>query len=158
MATTKGRIKAISVSGQKGTPKVNVPQANLEIDHGIVGDAHAGSGHRQISLLAIESIDSLRQKGLKISPGDFAENITTEGLDVRSLKVGTRLKIGEGAELEVTQLGKACHGRCAVFSRLGDCIMPKEGVFARVAGGGRIKVGDCVEVVGDKSRHSDDQR
>jgi MOSC domain-containing protein YiiM len=158
VATTKGKIKAISISGQKGTPKLNVPQADLQADYGIVGDAHAGSEHRQVSLLAVESIERLREKGLKIVPGDFAENITTEGLDVRSLKVGAKLKVGERAELEITQLGKACHGRCAVYYRLGDCIMPKEGVFARVIGAGRIKVGDCIEVTDDQSGHSDGQR
>ena len=157
MATTKGRIRAISVSGQKGTPKLNVPEAELRLDHGIVGDAHAGSGHRQVSLLAAESIERLRAKGLKIVPGDFAENITTEGLDVPSLKVGAKLKIGEQVELEISQLGKVCHGRCAVYYRLGDCIMPKEGVFARVVGGGRIKVGDWIEVTDDQSGHSDGQ-
>jgi MOSC domain-containing protein YiiM len=158
VATTKGTIRAISVSGQKGTPKLNVPEADLQVDHGVVGDAHAGSGHRQVSLLAVESIERLREKGLKIVPGDFAENITTEGLDVRSLKVGTRLKLGKDVELEITQLGKTCHGRCAVYDRLGDCIMPKEGVFARVTGAGRIRVGDRIEVTDDQSGHSDNQR
>jgi MOSC domain-containing protein YiiM len=158
VAVTKGRIKAISISGHKGTPKRNVPEAELRADHGLVGDAHAGSGHRQVSLLAAESIDRLRRKGLKIVPGDFAENITTEGLDLRSVQVGDRLKLGSEAELEITQLGKACHGRCAVYDRLGDCIMPKEGVFARVTGGGRIQVGDDVEVSDDQSGDSDRQR
>jgi MOSC domain-containing protein YiiM len=157
VATTKGRIKAISVSGQKGTPKQNVPQAELRTDHGIVGDAHAGSGPRQISLLAAESITRLHEKGLKIVPGDFAENITTEELDLRVLKVGTKLKIGAAVELEITQLGKTCHGRCAVYYRLGDCIMPKEGVFARVTGGGPIQVGDSIEVVHDHGSHCDNQ-
>ncbi|MGE5296419.1 MAG: MOSC domain-containing protein [Solirubrobacterales bacterium] len=158
VATIKGRIKAISVSEHKGTPKRNVPEADLQIDHGIVGDAHAGSGHRQVSLLAFESIRRLREKGLRIVPGDFAENITTEGLDMRSLKIGAKLKIGDEAELEIAQLGKACHGRCAVYDRLGDCIMPKEGVFARVTGGGRIRVGDWIEITDDQSGDSDNQR
>ncbi len=152
-----GRIKAISVSGQKGTPKQNVPQAELQVDHGIVGDAHAGAGPRQVSLLAAESIERLRADGLKIVPGDFAENLTTEGLDLGSVRVGARLKIGGAVELEITQLGKACHGLCAVYERLGDCLMPKEGVFACVTRGGRIKVGDGIEVSDDQSGGSDHQ-
>jgi MOSC domain-containing protein YiiM len=157
VGTTKGRIKAISVSKQKGTPKTNVPEADLKTDFGIVGDAHAGNGHRQVSLLAVESLDKLairlagklREKGVKTSPGDFAENIMTEGLDVRALKVGSKLRLGGRAELEITQLGKRCHRRCSIFSRLGDCVMPRDGVFARVTGPGRIKVGDVIEVVDD---------
>ena len=149
MATSRGRIRAISVSQRKGTPKVNVPEADLEIDHGIVGDAHAGSTHRQISLLAAESIDALRQRGLAGAPGDFAENVTTEGLDLQAVHVGTRLRIGDRVELEVTQIGKTCHGRCGVWARLGECIMPNEGVFARVTGAGRIRVGETIEVVHD---------
>jgi MOSC domain-containing protein YiiM len=156
VATTKGRIRAISVSARKGTPKQNVPQAELQVDHGIVGDAHAGHGHRQVSLLAAESLSKLCEKGVKIVPGDFAENITTEGLDLRSLNVGVRLKIGQ-AELEITQIGKACQARCAVYDRLGACLIPKEGVFARVTGGGRIEVGDGIEVIHDQSGGGDYQ-
>ena len=144
MATTEGRIRAISVSSQKGEPKHNVPEAELRADFGIVGDAHAGSGLRQVSLLALESIEELRGKGADISPGDFAENITAEGLDLSALAVGHRLRIGDAVELEVTQLGKRCHGRCRIYEKLGDCIMPRQGVFARVTAGGRIKVGDAI--------------
>lgn len=144
MATTEGRIRAISVSSQKGEPKHNVPEAELRADFGIVGDAHAGSGLRQVSLLALESIEELRVKGADISPGDFAENITAEGLDLSALAVGHRLRIGDAVELEVTQLGKRCHGRCRIYEKLGDCIMPRQGVFARVTAGGRIKVGDAI--------------
>jgi len=144
VATTEGRIRAISVSSQKGMPKHNVPEAELQADFGIVGDAHAGSGHRQVSLLAMESITELREKGADISPGDFAENLTAEGLDLSVLGVGHRLKVGDSVELEVTQLGKRCHGRCRIFEKLGDCIMPRQGVFARVVTGGRVKVGDTV--------------
>ena len=147
VATTKGRVRAISVSKQKGSPKTNVPAADLQADHGIVGDAHAGSGHRQISLLAGESIDALRAEGVEIAPGDFAENITTEGLDMRALKVGSKLRVGAHVELELTQLGKTCHGRCQIFERLGDCIMPRDGIFARVASPGRINVGDAIEAI-----------
>ncbi len=154
--TIKGRIRAISISHAKGTPKSTVPEAELRADHGIVGDAHAGSGHRQVSLLAGEEIDALRQKGASVAPGDFAENITTQGLDLRRLKIGTRLRISD-AELEITQMGKRCHGRCAILERLGDCIMPREGAFARVVRAGRIRAGDAIEVCDDSSRHTDGQ-
>jgi molybdopterin adenylyltransferase len=144
VATTSGRIRAISVSRQKGEPKRNVPEAELKADFGMVGDAHAGNGPRQVSLLTMESIEELRGKGADISPGDFAENLTVEGLDLSALAVGHRLRIADAVELEVTQLGKRCHGRCRIFEKLGDCIMPRQGVFARVVTGGRIQVGDAI--------------
>ena len=149
MATTRGRIEAISISHRKGTPKVNVPEAELRAGFGIIGDVHAGAGPRQISLLAAESIDKLREQGAPVSPGDFAENITTRDVDLSALKVGDRLRIGDAVELEVTQQGKQCHGRCAIFARLGDCIMPREGLFARVIRPGHVRVGDAVEVLDD---------
>jgi molybdopterin adenylyltransferase len=152
VATITGRIRAISVSSRTGEPKHNVPEAELRADFGIVGDAHAGSGPRQVSLLALESIEELRGKGTEVSPGDFAENLTVEGLDLSALTVGQRLRIGNAVELEVTQLGKRCHGRCRIFEKLGDCIMPKQGVFARIVTGGRIAVGD--EIVADRSSES----
>lgn len=144
---TQGRIKAISVSEQKGTRKVNVPEAQLRADFGIVGDAHAGSWHRQVSLLAVESIDKMVARGAKVSPGDFAENITIEDIDLLTLPVGGKLKLGESAELEITQFGKKCHGQCEIFKQVGDCIMPREGIFARVTRAGRISVGDVIEVI-----------
>jgi len=149
VATTEGRIKAISISSEKGVPKRNVPEAELQADFGIVGDAHAGSGPRQVSLLDIESMEELRRNGADISPGDFAENLTVEGIDLSALRVGRRLRIGGTVELEVTQLGKRCHGRCRIFEKLGDCIMPRQGVFARVVTGGRIRAGDAVELIKD---------
>jgi len=149
VATTEGRIRAISISDQKGMPKHNVPEAELQADFGIVGDAHAGSGPRQVSLLDMASIEELRQKGADISPGDFAENLTVEGIDLSALKVGQRLRVGRTIELEVTQLGKRCHGRCRIFEKLGDCIMPRQGVFARVVTGGRIQAGDAIELMKD---------
>lgn len=145
MATTSGRIKAISISEHKGMAKSNVPEAELKADFGLVGDAHAGSP-RQVSLLAFESIDQFREKGLDVSPGDFAENITIEGMDLSRLAVGSRLRVAQ-AQLEVTQLGKKCHGRCRIYEKVGDCIMPVQGVFARVVVGGIIRVGDFVEVL-----------
>ncbi|MFZ1731538.1 MAG: MOSC domain-containing protein [Bacteroidota bacterium] len=136
-----GRIEAISISTRKGIPKSNIAQAILRAAHGIEGDAHAGDWHRQVSLLAIESIEKIRAKGLKVDPGAFAENITTSGLSLYTLPVGTRLVIGETV-LEITQIGKECHARCAIYYTAGDCVMPREGVFARVLRGGGIAVGD----------------
>ena len=147
MATTKGRIRAISVSKERGTRKVNVPKAELQADFGIIGDAHAGDWHRQVSLLGAESIDKMAAKGAKVSPGDFAENITTEGIDLGTLKVGSKLRLGIDVELEITEFGKKCHGRCKIFEQIGDCIMPREGVFARVTQGGTINVGDVIEAI-----------
>ena len=114
-----------------------------------VGDAHAGPGTRQVSILAEESIDKMRSKGLKVNPGDFAENITTIDMDLAGLKVSDKLKIGEEAVLEITQFGKECHARCSIYYQAGDCVMPKEGVFARVLKGGIIKSGDKMEVIKD---------
>jgi MOSC domain-containing protein YiiM len=149
VATTEGRIRAISISKEKGIPKTNVPEADLEAGLGVVGDVHADGGHRQVSLLAAEEIDRMREKGASVSPGEFAENITTQDLDLRTLKVGSKLRVGGGAELVITQLGKTCHGRCSIYERVGDCIMPRQGVFARVIASGRIKAGDTIELMID---------
>ena len=149
MAAIKGRIRAISVSEQKGMQKVNVPNAKLRAGFGIVGDAHAGNWDRQISLLEIESIDIMTAKGAKVSPGDFAENITTEEIDLSKLKIGEKLKLGTEAEIIITKFGKQCHGRCIIYEQIGDCIMPRKGVFAKVSRGGSIKVGDSIEVTTD---------
>ncbi len=147
MATTKGRIKAISISEKRGTQKTNVPEAELKTDFGIVGYAHAADWHRQVSLLAVESIDKMIAKGAKVSPGNFAENITTEGIDLLSLTIGSRLRLGKSVELEITQFGKKCHSQCEIFEQVGDCIMPREGTFAKVISPGQIKVGDVIEVI-----------
>jgi len=142
----KGKVVSISISGKKGIPKTQVEFADLVADWGIEGDAHAGDWPRQVSLLASESIEKMRRMGLKVSPGAFAENITTENIDLLELKVGQRLSIGE-AELEVTQIGKECEHRCSVYYQVGDCVMPREGIFARVAKGGRIRAGDPLEAL-----------
>jgi MOSC domain-containing protein YiiM len=142
----RGRVVAISISAQKGTPKTNVPAARLIVDHGLEHDAHAGPGPRQVSLLAIESIDKIRARGLDVAPGAFAENITTQFVRLPGLHVGDRVRIGP-AELVITQIGKECHSRCAIFATAGDCVMPREGVFAQVVTGGDIRVGDPVEIV-----------
>jgi MOSC domain-containing protein YiiM len=144
--TIKGEIKAISVSEKKGTQKVNVPQVMLKVDHGIEGDAHAANWHRQISLLGIESINKMIEKGADVEPGNFAENITTEGINFKELELGSRLKLGEAAEIEITQFGKECHSRCEIYKQVGDCVMPREGIFGKVICGGSIKVGDTIEV------------
>ncbi len=139
-----GIVKAISISKEKGTKKSNVLRAILKEGFGIVGDAHAGSV-RQVSLLAEESIGKMRQKGLNVKPGDFAENITTKGIDLSKLEIGTKVKIGQSAILEISQIGKVCHTRCDIYFKAGDCIMPKEGIFARVLKGGIIKPGNKIQ-------------
>ena len=140
-----GKVAAVSTSDRRGIPKTNVPSARLVPGTGIEGDAHAGFGHRQVSLLAIESIEKIRSKGLDVGPGAFAENITTEGLRLTDLRVGDRIVVGE-CELEVTQLGKTCHAPCAIYKRAGQCVMPTEGIFASVVTGGTIRPGDPVRV------------
>lgn len=137
-------IKAVCISENKGERKKPVEAVELRENHGIVGDAHAGDWHRQVSLLAQESIDKMRALGLDVTAGDFAENITTVGIDLVSLPIGSRLKAGETL-LEVTQIGKECHTRCAIFYQAGDCVMPKEGIFVKVITGGTIKPGDEIE-------------
>ncbi|MCP4262093.1 MAG: MOSC domain-containing protein [Planctomycetes bacterium] len=143
----KGRIKAISVSKEKGTQKTNVPMAELKADFGIIGDAHSGNWHRQVSLLGLESIHKMVAKGAKVAPGNFAENITTEGINLCALTIGSKLKLGTDVELEITQFGKKCHSHCEIFEQIGDCIMPREGIFAKVVKAGAINVGDLIEVV-----------
>ncbi len=142
------QIVAVCISENKGERKTPVESAELSPNHGIVGDGHAGTWHRQVSLLAQESIDKMRKMGLDVKEGDFAENITTLGIDLPSLPVGTRLGIGP-ARVEVTQIGKECHTRCAIYHQAGDCVMPKEGIFAKVLQGGVIKAGDKIEVLPD---------
>ena len=141
-----GKIIAVCTSGKKGMRKKNIGEGILRPDHGLEGDAHAGDWHRQVSLLALESIDKMRDKGLDVNPGDFAENLTTEGMVLVDLPVGTKLRIGSEALGEVTQIGKVCHDRCAIYYQAGDCVMPKEGIFIKVLTGGPVKVGDAVEL------------
>ncbi len=141
------RIVSIAVSRKKGTPKTPVEEAFLSIGHGLEGDAHAGPWHRQVSLLASESIEQANAQGLDVGFGDFAENIATVGVDWKTLPIGTRARLGEQVMIEITQIGKECHNRCAIYYKAGDCIMPREGVFARVLAEGRIKCGDPVEII-----------
>jgi len=141
-----GKILAVCVSGQKGTPKKNVGRARLLENHGLEGDAHAGEGPRQVSLLPFEQVELFREKGAEVAEGDFGENLVVRGLDLKSRPPGTRLKCGE-ALLEMTMIGKECHSPCHIGQRMGDCIMPREGVFARVLRGGLVRVGDEVTVL-----------
>ena len=140
------KIVSIAVSKKKGTPKTPVEEAYLSKDHGLEGDAHAGPWHRQVSLLASESIEEARRQGLDVGFGDFAENIATTGIDWKKLPIGTRVRLGTKVMVEITQIGKECHNRCAIYYKAGDCIMPREGVFARVLIEGPIKCGDSIEV------------
>ncbi len=139
-------VVAVCTSLNKGERKKPVPTVELVVEHGILGDAHAGDWHRQVSLLAQESIDKMRAMGLSVSAGDFAENITTTGIDLVSLPIGSRLALGP-ALLEVTQIGKECHTRCAIFYQAGDCVMPKEGIFARVLQGGIVVPDTPIQLV-----------
>ncbi|TWI75423.1 MOSC domain-containing protein YiiM [Desulfobotulus alkaliphilus] len=131
------KILAVNISEKKGIQKKPLATAMLIADYGIKGDAHAGKWHRQVSLLADEDIQTMRGKGMELDFGDFAENITTGGIDLSSLPLGTRLFLGE-AELEVSQIGKECHHHCAIYHKVGDCVMPRKGIFARVLKGGEI--------------------
>lgn len=151
-----GTIVAVCVSETKGTPKVNRRRGRLVAGHGLQGDVHAGDWHRQVSLLAVESVDKMRAKGLDVGPGAFGENLTTQGLDLVRLPVGTLLAIVPAAEpaqlpagplLELTQIGKECHTRCAIYYQIGDCVMPREGVFTRVLRGGTLAAGDAILVL-----------
>jgi MOSC domain-containing protein YiiM len=142
----KGRVLAVNISDDKGTKKTNVQSCALLKDFGLKGDAHGGPWHRQVSLLANESIEKMRAKGLNVSYGDFAENITTEGVDLVHLPIGTEVHIGNSVIMRVTQIGKECHTRCAIYYQAGDCVMPKEGIFAEVVSEGEVKVGDEIFV------------
>jgi MOSC domain-containing protein YiiM len=145
-----GHIVAVSSSRRKGEKKTNTPAGRLLAGKGLEGDAHAGDWHRQVSLLAMESIARIRERGLAVSPGDFAENITTSGIRLWELPVGTQLALAKGVLLEVTQIGKECHSRCAIFHQVGDCVMPREGIFARVLRGGTIRPGDPIRIAAEE--------
>ena len=139
-------IRAICISDQKGTQKYRIPEGTFIEDHGIEGDAHGGKWHRQVSLLSAEKIEEFREKGVQVEYGAFGENLVVEGCDLRSLPVGTRFAIGE-VLLEMTQIGKECHDHCAIYNVTGDCIMPREGVFAKVLHGGKVREGDTLDVI-----------
>lgn len=138
-------VAAVCISEKKGTRKHAVPSIEVKKDHGIVGDAHAGNWHRQISLLADESVDTMRGKGVELQPGDFAENILTRGIELKTLSVGTVLHVGE-TRLQVTQIGKECHNDCEIRRLVGTCVMPTQGIFAVVLKEGTIRPGDTISV------------
>lgn len=142
----QGQIISVNLSPKKGVKKVPCSAGTVIADHGLAGDGHAGETHRQISLLAWESIEKMQHSGLNVGPGDFAENITTFGIDLPSLPLGTILEIGNEVVLEVTQIGKVCHSPCTIFRQVGRCAMPEEGIFARVLKGGKIIKGDKIHV------------
>lgn len=143
------KIVSINISDKKGIRKKAVDTAVLKENYGIEDDAHASEKwHRQVSLLALESIEKMQALGLNVGPGDFAENITTEGIDLLTLPVGTKIMIGHDIEVEVSQIGKVCHTRCAIYHQAGDCVMPKEGIFVKVLKGGVVKRGDEIRVGG----------
>lgn len=141
------KIVSIAVSKKKGTVKSCVNEAELIENHGIKDDAHAGEWHRQLSFLASESIEQAKSEIMEINYGDFAENVATLGIDWPQQPVGSRFKLGDNALVEITQIGKKCHNKCAIYYRTGDCIMPKQGVFARILTGGIIKVGDPIKKI-----------
>ena len=141
------KIASIAISRKKGIPKEMVRTALLLEDYGLDGDAHAGPWHRQVSFLAAESISGVRKAGLDVDFGSFAENIATTGIDWETIVVGTRLALGDAVLVEITQKGKECHNRCAIYYLAGDCIMPREGVFAKVLKGGIIQCGDPIRIM-----------
>lgn len=143
----KGRVLSVNVSDKKGEKKHNIGRSILIEQLGLEGDAHAGFQHRQVSLLAEASVQKIRDKGLDVQFGDFAENLTISGIELFTLPLGTKLKVGKDVLLEITQIGKLCHERCHIFHQVGDCVMPREGVFAAVITGGEVQVGDEVEVL-----------
>ncbi|HRV45861.1 MAG TPA: MOSC domain-containing protein [Smithellaceae bacterium] len=147
MKKVSGKILAVNISEKKGEKKSNIDCGLFLENLGLEKDAHAEPGIRQVSLLAKESIEKIRAKGLDVQYGDFAENLTTEGIDLPSLPVGTRLKVGDKVLLEVSQIGKVCHNRCNIFYTVGDCVMPREGIFAKVIAGGKIKIMDEITLV-----------
>ena len=138
------RLLAVCISKKRGTAKRDIGSCRLIEGKGLEGDAHAGFGHRQVSLLARESADKMREKGAEIANGDFGENLTTEGIELKSLPIGTRLRVGDEVLLRVTQIGKECHDRCAIYEQIGDCVMPREGIFAEVLHGGTVRAGDDI--------------
>lgn len=139
-----GTVVSVNTSPRKTVRKTPVGACLVLEGHGLDGDAHGGDWHRQVSLLALESIETMRAKGLQVGPGDFAENITTEGIDLLALPVGSRVEIGDELVLEISQIGKECHTKCAIYYQAGDCVMPREGIFAVVRSGGNVSVGDEV--------------
>jgi len=150
----EAKVVSVNISPGKGEKKTPAECGRLIADFGFKGDGHSGDWHRQVSLLANESIDKMKALGLDVGCGDFAENLTTKGINLVTLSLGTRLAIGDEVLLEVTQIGKECHNRCAIYYQAGNCIMPKEGIFAKVISGGEIKAGDRIRM---ENREKDEE-
>jgi molybdopterin adenylyltransferase len=150
LSTSAGKIAALSVSSEKGVAKNNVDEVVIKEGFGIEGDAHGGPWHRQVSLLAMASVRKMLSKGADVRPGSFGENITTDFIDLEALRIGDRIRSAD-VMLEITQLGKECHEPCAIYYQVGDCVMPKEGIFARVVSGGVLRVGDEIKVEAPES-------
>jgi MOSC domain-containing protein YiiM len=146
-AAPEATVVSVNLSPRKTMRKTAGTRGTLVLDRGFENDAHAGDWHRQVSLLALESIEKMRAAGLDVGPGDFAENITTSGIDLLALPVGSVISIGDGVVLEISQIGKVCHTKCAIYYQAGDCVMPREGLFAVVREAGDVAVGDVIEVV-----------
>jgi MOSC domain-containing protein YiiM len=149
-----GKIVAICISEKKGVQKKDIKRCKLIENHGLEGDAHAGSWHRQISLLSKEARLVMENKGAKLNDGDFGENLLTEGIDFTNIKIGNKLRLGKDALVRITQIGKECHDKCSIYYQVGDCIMPREGIFAEVLKGGEIKINDDIEFLNDKGSGS----
>jgi molybdopterin adenylyltransferase len=147
----EGKVLSVNISEKKGTKKKKIGTCRLVKGWGIADDGHAGNWHRQVSLLSKKSIEKIREKGLAVSYGDFAENLSIEGIDLYLLPVGTELAIGEQVIIRITQIGKECHERCNIFYQVGDCVMPREGVFAEVLEEGEVTVGDAIRIIGGSS-------
>ena len=145
--SVKGKVLAVNISDKKGEKKHNIGRCLLIEGKGLARDAHAGFMHRQVSLLGKESIEKIRAKGLDVTYGDFAENLSTEGIVLYELPIGTEIRVGDQVLLRVSQIGKECHTRCAIFQQVGDCVMPREGIFAEVMREGEVKIGDEIEVL-----------
>lgn len=149
-----GKIVAICISEKKGVQKKDIKRCKLIEHYGLEGDAHAGSWHRQISLLSKEARLVMENKGAKLNDGDFGENLLTEGINFANVKVGNKLRLGKDALVRITQIGKECHDKCSIYYQVGDCIMPRDGIFAEVLKGGEIKIDDDIEFLNDKSGSS----
>jgi MOSC domain-containing protein YiiM len=146
-APARGHVVSVNTSQRKTVRKTRGDSGVLIFDRGFEGDAHAGDWHRQVSLLGLESIDKMVADGLGVGPGDFAENVTTSGIDLLELPIGSVIRIGASAELEISQIGKVCHTKCAIYYQAGDCVMPREGLFAVVRAAGEVRTGDAIEVL-----------
>ena len=143
------KIVSIAISRKKGTRKVQIDHASLVQNHGLKGDAHAGPWHRQVSFLASESIEASKKKGFDVTFGDYAENIATSGINWLKISVGALIQVGDSAIVRITQIGKECHNKCAIYYLAGDCIMPREGIFGQVLKGGKIRRGDMIRIIHD---------